>query len=83
MNSSGYSDLLDRFERKTANIGIIGLGYVGLPLALACAKCGFATTGFDVDDAKIVTLGQGQSYLKHISGKNIKKAVGSGALAVS
>jgi UDP-N-acetyl-D-glucosamine dehydrogenase len=59
------------------------LGYVGLPLALACAKCGFITIGFDVDDAKIVTLGQGQSYLKHISGKNIKKAVGSGALAVS
>jgi UDP-N-acetyl-D-glucosamine dehydrogenase len=83
MNASGYSDLLDRFERKIAKIGIIGLGYVGLPLALACAKCGFATTGFDVDDVKIVILGQGQSYLKHISDKNIKKAVSSGALAVS
>ena len=83
MNATGYSELLGRFERKTAKVGIIGLGYVGLPLALACAKCGFATTGFDVDDVKIVTLGQGQSYLKHISDKNIKKAVSSGALAVS
>jgi UDP-N-acetyl-D-glucosamine dehydrogenase len=83
MNSSGYSDLLDRFERKTANIGIIGLGYVGLPLALACAKCGFTTIGFDVDKAKINTLGQGQSYLKHISEKKIKKAFDSGALGVS
>ena len=83
MNATGYSDLLERFESKTAKVGIIGLGYVGLPLALACAKCGFTTTGFDVDDAKIITLGRGQSYLKHISGKNIKKAIGSGALAVS
>jgi UDP-N-acetyl-D-glucosamine dehydrogenase len=83
MNATGYSELLGRFERKTAKVGIIGLGYVGLPLALACAKCGFATTGFDVDDVKIVILGQGQSYLKHISDKNIKKAVSSGALAVS
>ena len=83
MNSSGYSDLLDRFERKTANIGIIGLGYVGLPLALACAKCGFTTIGFDVDKAKIATLGQGQSYLNHISGEKIKQAVDSGALGVS
>jgi UDP-N-acetyl-D-glucosamine dehydrogenase len=83
MNASGYSDLLDRFERKTAKVGIIGLGYVGLPLALACAKCGFTTIGFDVDKAKIATLGQGQSYLKHISGEKIKKAVDSGALGVS
>jgi UDP-N-acetyl-D-glucosamine dehydrogenase len=73
MNATGYSELRDRFERKTAKVGIIGLGYVGLPLALACAKCGFATTGFDVDDVKIVILGQGQSYLKHISDKNIKR----------
>jgi UDP-N-acetyl-D-glucosamine dehydrogenase len=83
MNASGYSDLLDRFERKTVKVGIIGLGYVGLPLALACAKCGFTTIGFDVDKAKIATLGQGQSYLKHISGEKIKKAVDSGALGVS
>ena len=83
MKATGYSALLDRFESKTAKVGIIGLGYVGLPLALACAKCGFTTIGFDVDDAKIVTLGQGKSYLKHISGKNIKKAVGNGALAAS
>jgi UDP-N-acetyl-D-glucosamine dehydrogenase len=83
MNAIGYSDLLERFERKTAKVGIIGLGYVGLPLALACANCGFTTIGFDVDEAKIITLGQGQSYLKHISAKKIKIAVDSGVFAVS
>ncbi len=83
MNANGYSDLLERFELKTAKVGIIGLGYVGLPLALACAKCGFTTIGFDVDEAKIATLDQGQSYLKHISSKKIKIAIDSGALDVS
>ena len=83
MNATDYSDLLKCFERKTAKVGIIGLGYVGLPLALACAKCGFATVGFDVDKAKIAVLGQGQSYLKHISSKNIKKAINIGSLDVS
>lgn len=83
MNANGYSDLLKRFKSKTAKVGIIGLGYVGLPLALASAKCGFATAGFDVDEAKIIALGQGQSYLKHISGTNIKKAINSGMLCVS
>ena len=83
MNATGYSDLLERFERKTAKVGIIGLGYVGLPLALACAKCGFSTVGFDVDETKITTLGLGQSYLKHISGKKIKTAFDSGALDVT
>ena len=83
MNANGYSDLSERFELKTAKVGIIGLGYVGLPLALACAKCGFTTIGFDVDEAKIATLDQGQSYLKHISSKKIKIAIDSGALDVS
>jgi UDP-N-acetyl-D-glucosamine dehydrogenase len=83
MKATGYSDLLERLENKMAMVGIIGLGYVGLPLALACAKCGFATIGFDVDEAKITTLGQGQSYLKHIAGKKIKEAVDNGVLDVS
>ena len=75
MTATGYKGLLERFKNRTAKVGIIGLGYVGLPLALACARCGFFTIGFDVDESKITTLSQGQSYLKHISSKNIKKAI--------
>ncbi len=83
MDASGYSDLLKRFESKTAKVGIIGLGYVGLPLALACSKFGFATIGFDVDETKISALAKGLSYLKHISSKNITKAIDNGTLNVS
>ena len=83
MNNTGYDGLLKCFKDRNAKIGIIGLGYVGLPLALASAKSGFATTGFDVDETKISTLSGGQSYLKHISSKTIKKSIDSGSLKVS
>ena len=45
--------LRDRLEKRTAVIGVIGLGYVGLPLALACCKPGFTVIGFDIDSAKV------------------------------
>ena len=48
MNAFGHKGLLERFKTRNASVGIIGLGYVGLPLALACAKSGFVTKGFDV-----------------------------------
>jgi len=83
MNAFGHKGLLERFKTRNASVGIIGLGYVGLPLALACAKSGFVTKGFDIDEKKISNLSQGQSYLKHISSKNIKKTVDSGALRLS
>lgn len=57
---------LDRVSDKTAQIGVIGLGYVGLPLALACLKAGFRVTGYDIDAAKIEALTAERSYLPHI-----------------
>ncbi len=60
------SDLLSGIHRRHARVGIIGLGYVGLPLARAfCAK-GFSVLGFDIDGAKIARLQVGQSYIGHI-----------------
>src|SRR5688572_12715961 len=56
---------------RTARIGIIGLGYVGLPLACLFAEKGFPTTGFDIDTPKVTTLNSGRSYIKHIPGKRI------------
>jgi UDP-N-acetyl-D-glucosamine dehydrogenase len=55
-----------RIEAKTAQVGIIGLGYVGLPLALLFAENGFAVCGFDVDSQKVTLLDAGKSYIKHI-----------------
>lgn len=60
-------ELLQRLQNKNALIGIIGLGYVGLPLARAFADKGLAVLGFDLDPAKIVKLARGQSYIGHIS----------------
>lgn len=74
------SDLLTRIDGKQAGVGIIGLGYVGLPLALAFSRAGFRVLGFDVDEAKAETLNSGQSYIRHIDGEAVRQAVESGRL---
>jgi UDP-N-acetyl-D-glucosamine dehydrogenase len=63
--------LLDRIQAKTAVVGICGLGYVGLPLALTFGEKGFPVIGFDIDARKIDAIGRGESYIKHIDGKRI------------
>ncbi len=69
--------LLNKIESKEAVIGIIGLGYVGLPLALEFAKKGFNTIGLDIDEKKIPILMKGESYIKHIPAKSINECVTS------
>ena len=64
--------ILQKIKEKKAHIGIIGLGYVGLPLAIEFCKTGFQVTGLDIDQEKIDLLSQGKSYIKHISGEKIK-----------
>jgi UDP-N-acetyl-D-glucosamine dehydrogenase len=71
-------EFLEKINDKTAKVGIIGLGYVGLPLGLEFALKGFDVIGFDVDKTKIPLLMEGKSYIKHISEDKIKKAVDSG-----
>jgi UDP-N-acetyl-D-glucosamine dehydrogenase len=67
-----YARLAERIALKTARVGIIGLGYVGLPLARAFAANGFAVLGFDVDSAKVAKLRRGESYIGHISDETIR-----------
>lgn len=71
-------NLKDKIENKSAVIGIIGLGYVGLPLALEFSNKGFSVIGFDVDEKKIPVLNSGSSYIKHISSDKVKNAVAIG-----
>jgi UDP-N-acetyl-D-glucosamine dehydrogenase len=67
--------LLEKIINKEIKIGIIGLGYVGLPLALEFVEAGFFIIGFDIDEKKIPILESGNSYIKHISSERISSAV--------
>lgn len=69
------STLEERIRDKSALVGIIGLGYVGLPLMMAFVKAGFRTIGFDVDQVKVDMLMAGQSYIKHIDAAQIAKLI--------
>jgi UDP-N-acetyl-D-glucosamine dehydrogenase len=72
------SEFLEKVESRTAKIGIIGLGYVGLPLALLYSEQKFAVTGFDIDQRKIDTLAAGGTYIVRIPGVEIQEAKKSG-----
>lgn len=65
--------LLEKIKNHEAHIGVVGLGYVGLPLILEFLEEKFPATGFDIDPAKVSMLNQGESYIKHISTEKIKK----------
>jgi UDP-N-acetyl-D-glucosamine dehydrogenase len=64
---NGALPLIQKIKSKKAQIGVIGLGYVGLPLVIEFCKAGFRVTGFDVDAEKVSMLRQGKSYIKHIA----------------
>ena len=55
--------LFEKINNKTAKVGVVGLGYVGLPLAVEKAKAGYETIGFDVQDQKVEMVNKGQNYI--------------------
>lgn len=59
-------DLIEKLKKKTATIGVLGLGYVGIPLALAASRAGLRVVGFDVVQSRVDKLNQGKSPIKHI-----------------
>jgi UDP-N-acetyl-D-glucosamine dehydrogenase len=68
------NELLKKLDDKTAVIGIVGLGYVGLPLMIRYAEVGYKVVGFDIDDFKIQKLNAGESYIEHISSEDIRRS---------
>jgi UDP-N-acetyl-D-glucosamine dehydrogenase len=74
---------LKRMESRTAKIGVIGLGYVGLPLSLLLSEAGFKVTGFDIDTKKVTDLEAGRSYIFRIPAEEIKSARGKGFSATA
>ena len=71
-------DLIERISDKNISVGIVGLGYVGIPLSLGFANQGIKVIGFDVDQNKIKLISKGESYIKHIPSISISKSVSEG-----
>ncbi len=77
------SELLEKINGKKAKVGIIGLGYVGLPLVLRFAEEGFDVLGFDIDSDKTEKMNRGESYLLHFDSERIAALVNSGRLSAT
>jgi UDP-N-acetyl-D-glucosamine dehydrogenase len=74
---------MKRLETRTAKIGVIGLGYVGLPLSLLFSEAGFKVTGFDIDTKKVTDLEAGRSYIFRIPAEEIQSARKQGLTATT
>ncbi len=72
--------LEERIIQRTAQVGVIGLGYVGLPLALACAKAGFATVGIEANPQKAQAINRGESYIEDVADEALAPYVTQGLL---
>ena len=80
---SNKHQLIDLLESRDATIGIIGLGYVGLPLLLRYSEVGYQCIGIDIDSHKTDQIKSGSSYINHISSDRIQKAIDSGCTATT
>jgi UDP-N-acetyl-D-glucosamine dehydrogenase len=83
VTATHVSELKSKIERRQARVAVIGLGYVGLPLALLYSEQGFPVTGFDIDQRKVSTIAAGGSYIFRIPAPEIQKARSQGFSATS
>ena len=77
---SNKQELLDKISAQSARIGVIGLGYVGLPLAVEFATAGFRATGFEVDEGKVQTINRGVSYIPDVPSSQVAEMVAADRL---
>ena len=76
-------DLAALINGRNAYIGVIGMGYVGLPLGAAIASAGYRVTGFDIDPDKVKALNQGRSYIAAVNDADLARLIGSGNFRAS
>lgn len=76
-------NICDRFKNREARLGVIGLGYVGLPLAIEYTKAGFTVVGIDLDERKVSALNRGESYIIDVPSSEVADAVAKGLLKAS
>jgi UDP-N-acetyl-D-glucosamine dehydrogenase len=81
--SDTHRELLERIGRKEARVGVLGLGYVGLPLALSFAEGGYEVLGFDVDPEKVRRLAAGSCYIDHLDAERLLRAVAAGSFSAT
>src|SRR5438132_1199372 len=77
------NEIINLIKNKRARVGVIGLGYVGLPLATEFASAGFKATGFEVDETKVGEINAGRSYIADVSSQIIKQSVDADRLAAT
>jgi len=82
-HSAHFTALAERIRTKTARVGVVGLGYVGLPLAVEYAKVGFPVTGIDLQASKVDTLNSGTSYIQDVPTSEVKALVEEGKLSAT
>mgnify|MGYP001323777761 CR=1 FL=1 len=76
-------NLIDKINNKSAKVGVIGLGYVGLPLAIEFTNAGYNVTGIDVDEKKVNYINAGKNYIQDVNDNILKKAVENKLLTAS
>ncbi|TVQ98188.1 MAG: nucleotide sugar dehydrogenase [Desulfovibrionales bacterium] len=77
------TELLQKIEDRTATVGIIGMGYVGLPLAVVLAEAGLTVVGIDLDEDKAQAVNQGESYIEDVPAKTVRSLVDAGRLSAT
>ena len=78
-----HLNIKEKIQSKTAILGVIGLGYVGLPLAVEKAKAGFRTIGFDVQESKVNMVNAGKNYIGDVVSEDLESIVKSGLLTAT
>jgi len=78
--ASCFDTLTEKISNRTARVGIVGLGYVGLPLAVEFAKAGFSVTGIDALESKVARINAGDSYVQDVNREDVSRLVEAGKL---
>ena len=80
MSANAFDETLTRLKDHTATVGIIGMGYVGLPLALACVTAGFRGIGFDINPERVAAVNAGEHVINYLADDEVSEAIATGRL---